>query len=118
MLSDCFSESLRIVCPAVPLDAQGADIHPRIHWRQIWDIGLGWFRYGAHGCCLINVLNRGSNSNLLKVKPMRKSLHLVYFSRSRNLLSAFAVRRKNRDLSADDVFHVDLGASIVINAND
>src|SRR5580658_1099492 len=118
MLSDCFSESLGIVCRAVSLDPQGADIHPRIHGRQIWDIRLGWFWHGADWRGLIDILNRGSGTHLLKVKPVRKSLHLVYFSRSRNLFSAFAVRSKNRDVSADDVFHVDFGARIVLIAND
>src|SRR5580692_130122 len=118
MLSDCLSEFLGIVRRAVTLDAKGADIHPRIHWRQTWYVGLDWFWQCPQWCCLIDVLNRRCGTHVFEVKPMRKSLHLVYFRRSRNLLSALAVSRKNGDPAADDVFHVDLCASIVLVAND
>src|SRR5439155_24185554 len=49
---------------------------------------------------------------------MRKSLHLVYFCRTCDVLSALAVSRKNRNVPADDVFHVDLGTGALLIAND
>src|SRR5207245_3978955 len=49
---------------------------------------------------------------------MRKRLHLVYICRTCDVLSALAVSRKNRNVPADDVFHVDLGTGALLIAND
>src|ERR1700691_3154579 len=42
VLSDSSSEHVGIVGCAVTLSAKRTDIDPRVEWRQIRDVGLGW----------------------------------------------------------------------------
>src|SRR5271170_3358987 len=118
MLSDGFSQHAGIVGRTVTSGAKGADIDPCVDRRQIQDVGPDWGWQCDQGCCLIDVLNRGDCAHIWIMKPMRKSLHCVHLCRTCYVLPALAIGRKNRNIPADDVFHVDLGTGIVLVAND
>ncbi len=118
VLGDGFLERGGVVGRPVTCSAERADIDPRVDRGQIQDVGMDWHGQRAQRSCLIDILNRGHCADLLILEAMRKSLHFVYFSRSCDALSALAVNREHRNVSADEVLHVDFGAGAVLITDD
>src|SRR5260370_7718157 len=58
--------------------------------------------------------DRRDRADIVEVESMGERLHRIRRSWAGNLLSALAIRDKHRHLTANDVFHVDLGARIVL----
>src|SRR6202050_3955504 len=117
VLSDGFSECVGVIGCAVTLSPKGTDVDPRVDRRQIQHVGLNWFWQRAQRGGFINILNRGYSANVFIVESMRKSLHFIHFPETCDAPCALAICRKNRYPSTDDAFHIDLGASAVLIAD-
>src|SRR5580698_8129590 len=79
VLIDRFLERGGIVGDTITNCAKRADIDPGVNRWQIQDVGFDRCGQCSQWCCLVYITDRWRAVYILIVKPMRKSLHLVYF---------------------------------------
>src|SRR5664279_1967078 len=118
MLRDSLLNESRLIGHSIAFGAQGSQIDPGSDRRQAPDrVRRGW-RQGFERRGMVAGLDFSGCAQRRESKSMRKDFHLVYRAGSGKLAAALAKARKDRHLTADDCFEIDLRHPAVLIADE